>query len=273
MNIQPACSDRQPEMKTEFSNDQYDSNYPDGAEHHWWFLARSRIVANAIKAFAGPKSSVLEVGCGRGTVVKGLREAGIDCSGVELAKARPILSAEKHIRVGMDAVELPSTERQRYDTILLLDVIEHLSDPAAFLRNLASAFPNLCHVIITVPARQELWSNYDEFYGHFRRYTPEMLEILSSQLGWGLDRKSYFFHLVYLPAWIMARLGISRETRLKPPLGLSKVIHRVISFAIVLDYYLLPRGLAGTSVIGCFHLGGNAARPSSESARQPLNQP
>lgn len=260
-------------MTTAFSDEQYDSNYPDGAEHHWWFLARSRIVASAIKAFAGPESSVLEVGCGRGIVVKSLREAGIDCSGVELAKARPIASAEKHVRVGMDAVELPGAERQRYDTLLLLDVIEHLSDPAAFLRNLAGAFPHVRHVVITVPARQELWSNYDEFYGHFRRYTPEMLETLSSQLGWSLDRKGYFFHLVYLPAWIMARLGISRETRLKPPRGLGRVIHRMISFATVLDHYLLPRGLPGTSVIGCFRLGGNAARPGTEPAHPPLNPP
>lgn len=243
-------------MKTEFSNDQFESNFPDGAEYHWWFLARSRIVASAIRAFAGPNPSVLEVGCGRGIVVKSLRDAGIDCFGVELAKARPIFSAEKYIRVGIDAVELSNTERQRYDTILLLDVIEHLPDPAAFLQNLASAFPNLRSVIITVPARQELWSNYDEFYGHYRRYTPEMLEALSSQLSWRLNRKSYFFHLVYLPAWIMAKMKKNRETHLKPPLGLGRVIHRLISYAFFFDYFLFPRHLAGTSVIGCFHLGG-----------------
>jgi len=244
-------------MKTEFSDGQFESNYPEGAEHHWWFLARSRILANEVKGFAGRQSSVLEVGCGRGIVVKSLREAGIDCSGVELAKTQPTSAVEDHVRVGMDALELSSAERQRYDTILLLDVIEHLPDPVAFLRNLASAFPNLRNVIITVPARQELWSNYDEFYGHFRRYTPEMLEVLSSQLCWSLHRKSYFFHVVYLPAWIMAKLKINRETRLKPPRGLSRVIHRVISYAMLFDYYFFPKHLAGTSAIGCFQLEGH----------------
>lgn len=248
-------------MKTEFSDDQFARNFPDGAEHHWWFLARSRIVASMIAAFASPESAVLEVGCGRGIVVKSLRDAGIDCSGVELAKVRPVPSAEKHVRVGIDAVDLPSVERQRYDTILLLDVIEHLPDPASFLQSLASAFPNLCCVIVTVPARQELWSNYDEFFGHYRRYTPVMLETLSSQLSWSLTRKSYFFHLVYLPAWIMAKLKKKRETRLKPPQGVNRLIHRLISYIFTVDYYVFPRVLVGTSVVGCFQLGGKRCPP------------
>ncbi len=249
-------------MTTEFTNDQFASNYPDGAEHHWWFLARSRIIARAIHACAGADASVLEVGCGRGIVVKGLRDAGIDCSGVELAKPRPISSAEEHIRVGTDAVALPGTERGRYDTILLLDVIEHLPEPAPFLQHLADAFPNVSRIIVTVPARQELWSNYDEFYGHFRRYTPEMLETLSAQLGWSLTRNRYFFHSVYLPAWVTVRVKKSRETRLKPPHGSTRLLHKLISYAMIVDYTVFPKRLAGTSVIACFHLAeARVAKP------------
>lgn len=242
-------------MKTEFSDDQFDSVYLDGMEYHWWNLARSRILAKEVKAFAGPKSSVLEVGCGRGLVVKRLREAGIDCSGVELAGVRPIQAAEQHIRVGTDAVDLPETERQRYDTILLLDVIEHIPEPVHFLQNLATAFPNLSRVIVTVPARQELWSNYDEFYGHYRRYSPAMLEALSRELNWKLARKSYFFHLVYLPAWITMKLKKDRKIQFEPPQGARRLIHSVISYAMICDYYLFPSQLAGTSVVGCFHVG------------------
>ena len=245
-------------MKTKFSDEQFERAYPDGIEYHWWHLARGRIVASAINAFEGPESSVLEIGCGRGIVVKSLRDAGIDCSGVELAEVQAIYNVEKHIRTGIDAVDLSDTERELYGTLLLLDVIEHIPEPAPFLQNLADAFPNVSRIIITVPARQELWSNYDKFYGHYRRYTTEMLETLSSELCWSLRRKSYFFHLVYLPAWIMAKLKGNRETRLKPPQESNRWIHRLISYAMIVDYYLFQRRLAGTSLIGCFHLGENA---------------
>ena len=246
-------------MTTEFSCEQFDSAYPDGVQDHWWLLARSRIVANAITTFAGPGSTVLEVGCGRSMVVQSLRDAGIDCSGVELARVEPIAVAKQHVRVGTDALTLPDAERQRYDTILLLDVIEHLPEPAPFLRELAGAFPNLSRVIVTVPARQELWSNYDEFYGHYRRYTPQMLDALSSELGWDLRRTGYFFHSVYLPAWIMMKLKRSRETCITPPRGFEKVIHRLVSRAMVVDHHVFPRRLVGTSLLGCFTVEQDAA--------------
>ncbi|NNG17024.1 MAG: methyltransferase domain-containing protein [Gemmatimonadales bacterium] len=247
-------------MTTEFFSEQFDSAYPDGVEYHWWLLARSRIVASAVAAFAGPRSAVLEIGCGRGIVVTSLRDAGIDCSGVELAQVEPIDAAKEHVRVGIDAAALPDAERRRYDTILLLDVIEHLPEPSPFLQEFAGAFPNLSRVIVTVPARQELWSNYDEFYGHYRRYTPELLDALASELGWTLGRTSYFFHLVYLPAWLMIKLKRSRATRITPPRGVGRLVHRLLSRAMVVDYYVFPRRLVGTSVLGCFTVEKDAAR-------------
>lgn len=167
-------------MKTYFSKKQFNYAYADGMERHWWHIARNKIIKNTVRFFAGSEACVLEVGCGRGIVVNFLREAAIDCSGVELAKIQPIHSAKNHIQTGIDALDIPAFERKRYNTILLLDVIEHIPEPVTLLKNLGNAFPNLNHVIITVPACQELWTNYDEFYGHFRRYTIEETRIISS---------------------------------------------------------------------------------------------
>ncbi len=242
-------------MKTEFSDTQYESAYPDGIEEHWWFYTRSKIIANTINSLAGSRSSVLEVGCGRGVVVTALRAAGIDCRGVELADVTPVDGAEEHIQFGIEAVDLSSSERQRYDTLLLLDVIEHIPEPGVFMQTLADAFPRLKHVIVTVPASNELWSNYDEFYGHHRRYTPAMLQAVSDGLGWELVWKSYFFHLVYLPAWILSRFKKDRDVRLVSPRGAGRLIHKFISFVMLGDYYLIPGNVPGTSIIACFSIG------------------
>ena len=180
---------------TEFSGNQFALAYPDGIENHWWHLARNRIIASVIKAFAGSNASVLDVGCGQGIAVKYLRDEGIDCSGVEPGEVTPLIGIGDYVRVGIDAEGLPPSESARFDTILLLDVNEHVSEPVTFLQQLFVVFPNLSHVIITVPARRELWSNYDDFYGHYRRYTIEMLRDLSLELGVSHTWESYFFHL------------------------------------------------------------------------------
>lgn len=241
-------------MKTYFSNNQFESAYADGMEYHWWATARSKIVGNAIKTFIGTEACVLEVGCGRGIAVKLLRNEDIDCSGVELAKVQSIHGVERYIQVGIDALDLPEAERRRYDTILLLDVIEHIPEPVTFLQNLVNAFPDLTHIIITVPACQELWTNYDEFYGHFRRYTLETLNDLSIDLGWDIKWQSYFFHLLYIPILFLLKSGKTRAIAFTPPQGLMRLIHRAISYIMLLDYYLFPKTLKGTSIISYFHL-------------------
>ncbi|MBI5589644.1 MAG: class I SAM-dependent methyltransferase [Deltaproteobacteria bacterium] len=241
-------------MATEFSDDQYNQAYPDGIENHWWNLARNRIIANAVKKFAGTDAVVLDVGCGRGVVVKFLRDEGIDCAGVELAKARPVFSVRDHVRVGIDAWDLSLAERMRYDTILLLDVIEHVPDPADFLQRLSDAFPNLSHVIITVPARQELWSNYDECYGHCRRYSLEMLKNTLLAPGADCIWTRYFFHLTYPVCWAAAHLAKKRQTDLHAPQGIGKWLHKLISGVMICDYHIMPGRVPGMSALACYSL-------------------
>ena len=238
---------------TTFSTEQYESSYPEGGEKHWWPLTRNRIVRSVILG-SGADSVILEVGCGRGFVVESLRRAGLDCSGVEAAEVDPVAGAAAFVRTSVHAGQLPEEERRRYDTVLLLDVIEHLPDTVGFLRDLVDAFPALSRVIVTVPARPELWSNYDHYFGHFRRYTRPMLVDLANELGWAIREMSYFFHLLYLPAWLMAHVKGSRATQLKPPGPAMRVVHRLISLGMMADHYLLPGRLAGTSLIASFRV-------------------
>lgn len=241
-------------MATEFSDDQFENAYPDGIENHWWNLARNRILADTVKKFTAAGAGVLDVGCGRGFVVKYLRDQGINCTGVEPARAQPLDSVRKHVRVGADARDLQAAERMRYDTILLLDVIEHVPDPAAFLLRLSDGFPNLSRLIVTVPACPELWSNYDECYGHCRRYSLEMLKNTAAALGADCIWSSYFFHLAYPACWAAAHLAKKRQTTLLAPKGIAIWIHKLISRVMIFDYYFLPGRLPGMSALACFSL-------------------
>lgn len=239
-------------MNTDFDDDQYARAYPDGVEHHWWQLTRNKIIFDELQQLSGNKHDVLEIGCGRGIVVKYMRDAGIKCSGVELARTTAIAGIENDISYGVNAEDLPAARRDRYTLIMLLDVIEHLSKPSTFLKKLESAFPNLTHVLITVPARSELWSNYDDFYGHQQRYTLQMIQRLSRDLSWTLISNSYFFHSLYFPALALTQLGINRLIDMKPPNGTNRLLHKFISLGLLVDYRVVPKWAVGTSIVSCF---------------------
>ena len=231
-------------MATEFDHNQFDLAYPPGIEHHYWQLARHRIILDELKRL-GPTPKVLEVGCGCGLVVKYLRDRGVECRGAELSQAPVVDGAGDFVTVGIPAQELPEAERLGFDTLMLLDVIEHLPDPAGFIGDLLGAFPNVRNLLLTVPARQELWSNYDEFYGHLARYDLGMIDALSRELGWRVGVNRYFFRLLYPPA----RMIKSRSVQITAPGACSRWLHRLIAGLAVAEYHLLPGGLPGTSII------------------------
>jgi SAM-dependent methyltransferase len=237
-----------------FSDDQYEKTYPDGIKYHWWTAARNIIIKNTIESFPIHAGPILEIGCGKGIVVEHLRNNGIDCDGVELADAQPLKSIEGHITTATDATMLPEYQRQKYQTILLLDVIEHLENPIDFLKALSEKFVNLSKIVITVPARQELWSNYDSYQGHYKRYSLEDLDDIASTLEWQLNSSRYFFHCVYLPAWILKKLNIDRETDIRAPAGIQRIFHKIICYIMIIEDKVSPRRLKGTSAIAFFSI-------------------
>jgi SAM-dependent methyltransferase len=242
-------------MSTVYTEDQYDTCYPPGIEKHWWTIARSAQVSRIVRAESNTGDVFLEVGCGKGLEVKALRNAGFDVYGVELAAVQPLEGMEPFVWSGVDAVNLPSVQRERITGLLLLDVIEHLPDPVAFLKKLESEFPKLSVVIIAVPASQDLWSNFDEYYGHYRRYTTQMLVELGHSLGWELKRSGYFFHLLYIPMRVLSWLGVERRTVMRAPGTILRWLHKLIAAVNSLDNYLLPPTVQGTSAFAVYKVG------------------
>jgi len=233
--------------KTEFRQEQFASAFPIGLDAHYWNLVRNRIILDRVRRLGGGR--VLDVGCGPGIVVDYLRRRGVDCRGVELAPLNVSEHLNEFIRTGMAAQDLPEAERNSTNIIILGDVIEHLPEPAEFLRLLSGAFPNLKAFIIAVPARRELWSNYDIYYGHFRRYDLALARSTIASAGLTTIDAQYLFRLLYLPARLVLAITGRRRTGIKAPVRMSKVAHKIISYLLLADAFGLPNGLPGTSVL------------------------
>jgi SAM-dependent methyltransferase len=233
---------------TALTGDQYAEAYPPGIGRSYWHVARNRILWRLLRSRLSPRSQVLDIGCGPGIVVRSLRERQVACFGADLGTPPPEdPSVAPYLFLGQSAFELPAEFRQGIDTVLLMDVLEHLPSPHDFLAECGRAFPNVRSVCVTLPARMEIWSNYDEHYGHYLRYTRSGVAELAAKAGFHVASSGYAFHGLYAAARVAKLFGNRRSTALRTP-SLTPV-HTALGALFDLEERLLPSGLKGSSVV------------------------
>lgn len=233
--------------ETAFDAIQYERSYPDGIQRHYWHRARNAVIAGALDREGLGGARLLEIGCGRGFVTAALRDRGFDCHGVELAEAVPLADVAPFVRTGLSFQELPESERSIVRCALLLDVLEHVADPVAFLVQIREAFPVLERLVLTVPGRQELWSRWDEFYAHRCRYDRTSLRRELETAGYSVRSSGYFFHGLYPVALAINALGATRSTAIAAPP--ESLLHRVVGRFFAIESRVLPGVLPGTSLL------------------------
>lgn len=232
---------------TEFTGGQYDEAYPDGYEFHYWHQARSRIVAHRVGSLCRKGETLLEIGAGRGHYVRVLRAGGFDAYGCDLGSPNVHEDVRPFVFAKTDFADLDADLRGRVTAVLLLDVIEHIEQPDRFIDSILTALPSVRALIVTVPARQELWSNYDEHYGHYLRYDSGGLRRVAQASRLAIASWSYFFHALYAPAWLLKRMGRDRATAFAAPK--SRRLHDFLGQLFWMESRLLPKAVFGTSLI------------------------
>jgi SAM-dependent methyltransferase len=125
------------------------------------------------------RGAVLEVGAGTGVNTPFLKTE--DCArwvclepdeelATKLQTRCETLGCE--VRVGtLEDVPVSS----RFDTILYIDVLEHIADDRAELRRAAGLLGAEGHLVVLSPAHQWLFTRFDVAIGHYRRYTRRTL--------------------------------------------------------------------------------------------------
>jgi SAM-dependent methyltransferase len=74
---------------------------------------------------------------------------------------------------------LPSLNSQQFDTIIYIDVLEHIEKDRAELNMAAALLRPGGRIIVLSPAHQRLYNPFDSTVGHFRRYNRPMLRNIS----------------------------------------------------------------------------------------------
>ena len=226
-----------------FSNKLYKEHFPDGIEYHYWNVARFKIINQLIKKIAITIKGI-SIGCGIGVDVKLLRDYDIDVIGIEPSNVKPIKTIKKYIKTNSSSLLVDN-----YNTVFLLEVLEHLKEPNKMLDDIIKSYSNLQYIIITVPARSEIFSNYDIEVGHEKRYKLKDIDLLAKAVEMEVVLNKYIFNILYLFTFIWLMIFKKRPTIMKAPKVHMRKLHNILGSIIALENKLFPSLLYGSSII------------------------
>jgi len=187
---------------------------------HWWYTGRRKILAGFVEAICRQvtdrRPRILDVGCGTGANLLMLAEYG-DAEGVDISEDALAFCRER----GLDKVRLGAGEQLPYDDgtfdlVTALDVVEHMDDDLAGLREMRRVLRPGGRVLLFVPTFMFLWGLQDDVSNHRRRYRlPELRRVLV-QAGFEIERTTYANITFFLPILVMRQLmrltGVKAES-------------------------------------------------------------
>lgn len=223
-------------------------------QSHWWFAGRRRLIARVIEGLGLSKDArVLDVGSGTGTNLRLLGELGfINFSGVDMSESSVHFCAQKGlgtVELG-DACALPCDDGS-VDLVVATDIVEHVDDDSAALREILRVLKPGGRAILTVPAFQSLWGLQDEVSHHKRRYRKHDFEARIRSAGLELRRSFYFNYLLFVPIWLARQcirlLGVELES--ENQLNTS-TLNAALSWLFAFDVWSAPylRPFFGVSI-------------------------
>jgi SAM-dependent methyltransferase len=172
--------------------------YAEVEASHWWFLGRRTIFDVVIRSLPlRPGGRLLDLGCGTGANLNFLasygRAIGLDWGEAAARYARdrtavPVLRG--------DVTRLPCATGSM-DLITAFDLIEHVDDDHACVRELARVCRPGGFIMVTVPAFPWLWGRQDVINHHKRRYRSQELERLFTEGGLEIARFTYINTLLF----------------------------------------------------------------------------
>lgn len=192
---------------------------------------------------------ILEVGAGTGNLTRFLKDrdavlaTDVDARYTELLTRRFDQNSNVDVAIfDLGAPLPPEVSSRRFDTIVCLNVLEHIADDRGALTRLYEVLDPGGQLILLVPAHRSLYGSIDRAIGHYRRYEREELERLLPEVGFRIE-KLFHVNAASIPGWYMngrllhrdsvpgmqARLAdrlvplYRLERRLEIPFGLSMI--------------------------------------------------
>ncbi len=225
--------------------------------YHGWIFDRLR---HAIG------DRVLEVGSGTGNMTRFLygRElvvaTDIDATYLNILRnafrRRPGIAVE---RCDLGEASSMDLRRYRFDTVLCLNVLEHIEDDQGALRRMYEILEPEGRVVLYVPADQSLFGSMDESVGHFRRYDEQELREKLEKAGFLVEQIGYQNRIAKIGWWFNARV----LQRKRMPAAQSMLFDRLVPLFRLLEPANPSTGLSVFAI-------GRKSREQNEPKAAPV---
>lgn len=211
--------------------------------------------------------AVLEIGCGKGYLLKILQEKSGNAIGVEPGNASKDSWAKNGVKVVNDF--FPTNEIQgKFDIIVSYCVLEHIEDDKAFLSSMIEQMEQDGRILIAVPNCEEQLEKCDPsmfVHEHYSYHSLETLKYLMTTMGLEVASANYsdFGGLLYICAkrsdgkvLLTERPAFDLETFSKKTndylLFLEKEIAQINQSGRTLGIYCAARAIAGLPLDGSY---------------------
>lgn len=227
-------------------------------QSHWWYIGRRRILTQFVEQICRQVTDrparILDVGCGTGANLLMLSNYG-EAEGVDVSEdALEFCRARGLDKVKLGAAEELPYEDGTFDLVTAFDVVEHMDDDLAGLKEMRRVLRPGGRVLLFVPTFMFLWGLQDDVSHHRRRYRlPELRRVLE-QAGFEVERSTYanitFFAPILLVRKLMRLTGIKTDTENTINVSaLNGVFGKILGAeSTVLRYMNLPFGVSGLVV-------------------------
>jgi SAM-dependent methyltransferase len=183
---------------------------------HYWFVARRRVVLDALERAVPDlaERALFDLGCGSGGLLQYLGESGVRLAGACDVYPESLEIVRRRVEAPLllvDEGRFPPLG-PGYSLVSMFDVLEHIEDDVGTLAHLFSILEPGGVLVLTVPAHPRLYDEMDEIAHHRRRYRRGELRRKLRDAGFEVRRLAHFMApLVPLVVLRWARRAMSRK--------------------------------------------------------------
>jgi glycosyltransferase involved in cell wall biosynthesis len=172
----------------------------------------NRWMAATIRPWVGTR--VLEIGAGIGNLSQYLAPRrrhyiASDIDHEHMARLRVRFQSRPNLQIARCDLSRESDFAPlagNSDTVICLNVLEHVADDAAGLRNIATALEPGGRAIVLVPQDQRIYGTLDKVLGHYRRYSEAELRTRMEAAGLKVERVLHFNRATRYAWWFNGRV-------------------------------------------------------------------